>query len=104
MRPRRHRPGWHHTGDIGYLGPGNYLYIVDRAKDMIITGRFNVYSAKVEQALIEHPGGAGLRGDRAAQGPKQVEVWPDLPRSKVGRILKNEVKSRLLGQADRDRY
>ena len=33
--------------------------------------------------------------------PKQVEVWPDLPRSKVGKVLKNEVKSRLLGQAGR---
>ena len=34
--------------------------------------------------------------------PKQVEVWPDLPRSKVGKVLKNEVKSRLLAQAKRD--
>ena len=43
--------GWHHTGDIGYLDDDNYLFIVDRAKDMIITGGFNVYSAEVEQAL-----------------------------------------------------
>ena len=47
--------GWHHTGDIGYLDGDNYLYIVDRAKDMIITGGFNVYSAEVEQALLQHP-------------------------------------------------
>jgi fatty-acyl-CoA synthase len=45
------RHGWHHTGDIGYLDPDNYLYIVDRAKDMIITGGFNVYSAEVEVRL-----------------------------------------------------
>jgi fatty-acyl-CoA synthase len=50
------RHGWHHTGDIGYLDGDNYLYIVDRAKDMIITGGFNVYSAEVEQALMAHPG------------------------------------------------
>ena len=55
-RPRRPRAyGWHHTGDIGYLDDDNYLYIVDRAKDMIITGGFNVYSTEVEQALMAHP-------------------------------------------------
>ena len=47
--------GWHHTGDIGYLDDDNYLYIVDRAKDMVITGGFNVYSTEVEQALMQHP-------------------------------------------------
>ena len=47
--------GWHHTGDIGYLDDDGYLFIVDRAKDMIITGGFNVYSAEVEQALMAHP-------------------------------------------------
>ena len=49
------RYGWHHTGDIGYLDDDNYLFIVDRAKDMIITGGFNVYSAEVEQVLLAHP-------------------------------------------------
>ena len=44
--------GWHHTGDIGYLDDDNFLFIVDRAKDMIITGGFNVYSTEVEQALM----------------------------------------------------
>jgi fatty-acyl-CoA synthase len=49
------RFGWHHTGDIGYLDEEGYLFIVDRAKDMIITGGFNVYSAEVEQVLMTHP-------------------------------------------------
>ncbi len=49
------RFGWHHTGDIGYLDEQSYLFIVDRAKDMIVTGGFNVYSAEVEQALLAHP-------------------------------------------------
>ena len=44
--------GWHHTGDIGYLDDDGFLFIVDRAKDMIITGGFNVYSTEVEQALM----------------------------------------------------
>jgi fatty-acyl-CoA synthase len=49
------RDGWHRTGDIGYLDQDNFLFIVDRAKDMIITGGFNVYSAEVEQALLAQP-------------------------------------------------
>ena len=47
--------GWHHTGDIGYLDDDDFLFIVDRAKDMVITGGFNVYSTEVEQALMQHP-------------------------------------------------
>ena len=48
--------GWHLTGDIGYLNEDGYLYVVDRKKDMIITGGFNVYSSEVEQALMSIPG------------------------------------------------
>jgi fatty-acyl-CoA synthase len=125
------RYGWHHTGDIGYLDEDSFLFIVDRAKDMIITGGFNVYSAEVEQALLAHPAvqdcavvglpdekwgervtavlqvrpGHTLTQDEvkafvkerlgSVKSPKQVEVWPDLPRSKVGKVLKPEIKSRL---------
>jgi len=127
--------GWHHTGDVGYLDEDNLLFIVDRAKDMIITGGFNVYSAEVEQALLAHPAVQdcaviGLPDDKwgervtavlqlragqsvseaevrafvkerlgSVKAPKQVEVWPDLPRSKVGKILKAEVKAQLKAAA-----
>jgi acyl-CoA synthetase (AMP-forming)/AMP-acid ligase II len=130
------RYGWHHTGDIGYLDEDNYLFIVDRAKDMIITGGFNVYSAEVEQVLLAHPAvqdcaviglpdekwgervtavvqlrpGQTVTGDEirafvkdrlgSVKAPKQVEVWPDLPRSKVGKVLKVEVKDQLRRAAD----
>jgi fatty-acyl-CoA synthase len=123
--------GWHHTGDIGYLDEDNYLYIVDRAKDMIITGGFNVYSAEVEQALRAHAAVqdsavVGLPDDKwgervtavvqlrnakhaepteltafvkerlgSVKTPKQIEIWPDLPRSKVGKILKAEIRDEL---------
>jgi fatty-acyl-CoA synthase len=124
--------GWHHTGDIGYLDDDNYLYIVDRAKDMVISGGFNVYSTEVEQALMQHPAVQDcavvglpdekwgervtavvqLRGDAlvepddlaafvkqrigSVKAPKQVELWPDLPRSKVGKVLKADIRASLL--------
>ncbi|AZG47600.1 acyl-CoA synthetase [Gordonia insulae] len=125
------RFGWHHTGDIGYLDDDGFLFVVDRAKDMIITGGFNVYSAEVEQALYAHPAVKDaavvglpddkwgervtavvqLRSGRSAGGddliafvkerlgsvktPKQVEIWTDLPRSKVGKILKTDIRTTL---------
>src|SRR5271169_5563732 len=47
--------GWHHTGDVGYMDEGGYVYIVDRKKDMIITGGFNVYCAEVEAGIMALP-------------------------------------------------
>lgn len=47
--------GWLHTGDGGYLDEDGFLFIVDRVKDMIISGGENVYSAEVENAIYQHP-------------------------------------------------
>jgi fatty-acyl-CoA synthase len=127
------RFGWHHTGDIGYLDADGYLFVVDRLKDMIITGGFNVYSAEVEQALMQHPAVrdcavVGLPDEKwgervtavvepkpglevaapeliefvkqrigSVKAPKQIELWPQLPRSRVGKVLKAEVRAELLG-------
>ena len=49
------RGGWYHTGDAGYLDRAGYLYLVDRVKDMIVTGGENVYSAEVENAIASNP-------------------------------------------------
>jgi long-chain acyl-CoA synthetase len=49
------RDGRLYTGDIGYLDEDGYVYIVDRKKDLIIRGGFNVYPRDVEDALVEHP-------------------------------------------------
>lgn len=49
------RGGWMHTGDMGYMDNNGYVFIVDRLKDMIISGGENVYSAEVENAILKHP-------------------------------------------------
>ena len=126
------RHGWHHTGDIGFLDDDGFLHIVDRAKDMIISGGFNVYSTEVEQALLAHPdvqdcavigvpdekwgervvavvqpyaGGSADPDDVRAfvreriggvKAPKEVLVWDDLPRSKVGKVLKTDIRQSLV--------
>ena len=120
--------GWHHTGDVAYCDNDGYVYIVDRIKDMIISGGFNVFSAEVENAINGHPavencavigtpddkwGEAvtaivtlrpGMQIDGPAliayakeklgsvKAPKRVEFWADMPRSPVGKILKNEIR------------
>ena len=48
------RGGWLHTGDMGYVDDDGYLFIVDRIKDLIIRGGFNVFPRDVEDALLEH--------------------------------------------------
>jgi long-chain acyl-CoA synthetase len=47
--------GWLHTGDIGHLDAGGYLYVVDRKKDLILRGGFNVFPRDVEEVLVAHP-------------------------------------------------
>ena len=49
------KEGWLLTGDLGYMDEDGYFYVVDRKKDMIIAGGFNVYPREVEEVLYEHP-------------------------------------------------
>ncbi|MGP3533170.1 long-chain-fatty-acid--CoA ligase [Microbacterium sp. RD1] len=49
------RDGWMHTGDSGYMDDRGYVYVVDRIKDMIISGGENVYSIEVENVVAQHP-------------------------------------------------
>jgi long-chain acyl-CoA synthetase len=53
-RPEPFREGWLPTGDLGRLDEDGYLYVLDRAKDMVVSGGYNVYSKEVEQVLVQH--------------------------------------------------
>ncbi len=66
-----------YTGDIGYLDEDGYLYVVDRKKDLIIRGGFNVYPRDVEDALMEHPevAGAGVVGRPDERSGEEVVAF-----------------------------
>ncbi|MBW1818290.1 MAG: AMP-binding protein, partial [Deltaproteobacteria bacterium] len=49
------RDGWFYTGDIGYMDEDGYIFIVDRKKDMIIAGGYNIYPRDIDEILFEHP-------------------------------------------------
>jgi long-chain acyl-CoA synthetase len=49
------RGGWLHTGDLARMDEDDYIYIVDRKKDMIIRGGYNVYPREIEEVLYQHP-------------------------------------------------
>ena len=93
--------GWLHTGDVAVLDDDNFIYIVDRAKDMIIRGGENVYSVQVEAALFEHPAVADcavIGVPDAVLGEEVGAVIVLRPGSKVGADeLSKHVRERLAG-------
>jgi acyl-CoA synthetase (AMP-forming)/AMP-acid ligase II len=125
------RDGLVHTGDVGFVDADGFLHIVDRKKDLIITGGFNVYPAEVEQVVNSHPSvadcgvvgvphedwgeavtvavelkpGAALTADEllrfcrprlgGVKTPKHVLIWPDLPRSPIGKVIRGNIRARL---------
>ena len=130
--------GWHHTGDIGLKDGDGFVYIVDRKRDMIISGGFNLYPSEIEQVIWGHPSvqdcavigvpdekwgeavkavveckpGQSVSPEEVMsfcrerlggmKAPKTVEVWPQLPRSAVGKVLKKDIREKFwVGQARR---
>lgn len=122
--------GWHHTTDIGIRDERGFITIVDRKKDMIVSGGFNLFPNEIEAVINSHPAvldcavigvpdekwgeavkavvqlkpGESLDVDGlidlckrelgSMKAPKTVEVWPDLPRSAVGKVLKREIRDK----------
>jgi long-chain acyl-CoA synthetase len=72
--------GWLHTGDIGHLDADGYLYVVDRKKDLILRGGFNVFPRDVEDVLVAHPAVAlaGVVGRKDVRLGEEVVAFVSL--------------------------
>jgi len=72
--------GWLHTGDIGHLDDDGYLYVVDRKKDLILRGGFNVYPRDIEDVLVAHPAvaQAGVVGRPDARLGEEIVAFVSL--------------------------
>jgi long-chain acyl-CoA synthetase len=95
------RGGWLHTGDIGYLDDSGFLYLVDRASDMIVTGGENVHCSEVEDAISTHPAVAqvavfGVPSERWGESVHAVVVCRDDMTVTSAEILKH-TRSMLAG-------
>lgn len=124
------RNGWLHTGDVAKVDENGYVYIVDRKKDIIVSGGENVASKEVENTIYTHPAileaavigvpsekwGEAVKAVVALKPgmtatpeeimdycasrmagfkkPKSVEIWPELPKNPVGKILKREIREK----------
>jgi long-chain acyl-CoA synthetase len=80
------RDGWLHTGDLGRIDADGYLFVVDRKKDLIIRGGFNVFPRDVEEALLEHPAvaAAGVVGRPDDLHGEEVVAFVELGSDDVG--------------------
>ena len=86
--------GWHHTGDIGYRDEDGYFYIVDRKKDMIISGGFNVYCGEVEAGIMSLPqvhecAVIGVPDDTWGEAVKAIVVLHDGEQLTEGEVIAN---------------
>src|SRR3989344_4716047 len=89
------KDGWFHTGDIGYIDQDEYLFIVDRLKDMINVGGEKAWPAEIEKIILQHPGVAevgvvGIIHETLGEVPKAFVVAKDqiLTKKKLHEFLK----------------
>jgi long-chain acyl-CoA synthetase len=100
----RETAGWLHTGDIGHLDADGYLYVVDRKKDLILRGGFNVYPRDVEDVLLEHPAVAmaGVVGRPDQRLGEEVVAFVSLPPG--GQVTPQEVVEFAKGRLAANKY
>ena len=94
--------GWFHTGDLGYVDEDGFFFIVDRKKDLIIRGGYNVYPREVEDVLYTHPAVAeaavvGVPDDAARRGGQGVRRAPARAATATEQELIAYVKERRRG-------
>ncbi|MCB1016404.1 MAG: acyl--CoA ligase [Acidimicrobiales bacterium] len=92
------RDGWLHTGDLGHVDEDGYLFITDRAKDMIIRGGENIYCVEIEQRLVDHPAVADAAVIGVAHPELGEEVKAVVQVAPGGSITEDEVR-RWVGEA-----
>jgi O-succinylbenzoic acid--CoA ligase len=102
------RDGWLHTGDLGYLDTHGRLFVLDRRRDLILSGGENVYPAEVEAALLEHPDvlDAGVAGIADAAFGRRPAAWLVLRpgRALAAQELERFCRQRLAGYKVPVRY
>lgn len=93
--------GWHHTADLGYRDEEGYIYLVDRKKDMVITGGFNVYPSEIERVILTYPevldcAVIGVPDEKWGEALKAIVQLKPGMQIDSGKLL-SDVKSRLGG-------
>ncbi|NTV43079.1 MAG: AMP-binding protein, partial [Syntrophobacteraceae bacterium] len=99
------RDGWLRSGDLGYVDEEGFLYLLDRVKDMILSGGVNVYPREIEEIVVRHPAAReaavfGVPHDKGGETPVAAVVLKE-PGSQTAEALKQWINARVAAQFQR---